>query len=131
MFKLKKEKTPEQQLKELQTAEKIRLMEIIKTNASEGKPESENLIVLKELNQHAAIEAEEAKKETEESNRRSKVEKVVGTAAPIAMTGIAFWSARKDAQGTNMTRSQGGRTLSKLIDGATMKFNELLGRFKK
>jgi hypothetical protein len=133
MFKFwkKKEKSQEEILKEMRTAEKVRLMETIQKNAAEGKPESDNLIVLKEMNLHASIDAEDEKMETERSNRRSKAEKFVSMGAPIAMTGIAFWNAKRDSNGENTTRSQGGKTLQRLVDGATSKFNDLTSKFKK
>lgn len=127
----KKEKSQEELLKEMRTAEKIRLMETIQKNAAEGKPESDNLIVLKEMSYHASIDADDEKKETERSDRRSKAEKAVSIAAPVAMTGIAFWNAKHDMKGDNTTRSQGGKTLQKLVDGATTKFNDLTSKFKK
>ena len=127
----KKEKSQEELLKEMRTAEKIRLMETIQKNAAEGKPESDNLIVLKEMSYHASIDADDEKKETERSNRRSTAEKIVSIGSPIALTGIAFWNAKRDSAGENTTRSQGGKTLQKLVDGATTKFNDFTNKFKK
>lgn len=127
----KKQKSQEEVLKEMRTEEQIRLMNAIKKNAEDGKPESDNLIMLKEMNYHSSMDAEDAKKETERSNRRSKVEKVAGTLSPFVVMGCAVWNAKRDADGENVNRSQGGKTISKIIDGAANKINDFKNSFKK
>jgi hypothetical protein len=127
----KKQKSQEEVLKEMRTEEQIRLMNAIKQNAADGKPESDNLIMLKEMNYHSSMDAEDAKKETERSNRRSKVEKVAGTLSPFVIMGCAVWNAKRDADGENINRSQGGKTISKIVDGAAAKINDFKNSFKK
>lgn len=126
-----KQKSQEEVLKDMRTEEQIRLMNAIKKNAEDGKPESDNLIMLKEMNYHSSMDAEDAKKETERSNRRSKVEKVAGTLSPFVVMGCAIWNAKRDADGENVNRSQGGKTISKIIDGAANKINDIKNSFKK
>ena len=130
-FFKKKEKTLEEQLKDMRTAEKIRLMETIQKNAAEGKPESDNLIVLKEMSYHASIDAEDEKKETERSNRRSKFEKGVGIASSISVIGFAGWNAFRDSKGENVNRSDGGKRIGRMLDSVASKFTEFKNNFKK
>ena len=127
----KKEKTQEEILNDMVTAEQIRCMNVIKQNAEEGKPESENLILQKELSYYASMQTEKEKRETEKSNRRSKLEKGAATVSPFVVMGVAIWNAKKDADGDNVTRSQGGKTISKIVDGAAAKINDFKNSFKK
>ena len=127
----KKEKTQEEILKEMRTAEKIELLKIIQKNREEGKPESENLIALRELNYHAANETEEEKAKSEKANRRSKVEKVAGTLSPFVVMGCAFWNASKDSKGENVNRTDGGKRISTMLNAASAKFTDLKEKFKK
>ena len=127
----KKEKTQEEILQEMRAAEKIKLMELINKNREEGKPESENLIPLRELSYHASLETEEEKKKTEKSNRRSKVEKVAGTLSPFVVMGCAFWNAKKDLDNENVNRTDGGKRLSRMLDSAASRFTEFKDKLKK
>jgi hypothetical protein len=127
----KKEKSQEDILKEMRDAEKIELLKLIQKNREEGKPESENLIPLREMNYHTANETEEEKKKTEIANRRSKVEKVAGTISPFVVMGCAFWNAAKDSKGENVNRTDGGKRISRMLDTVTTKFTEFKNSFKK
>ena len=131
----KKEKTQEEILKEMRTAEQIRLMNEIKKNSEEGKPESENLIILKEMNYHSTMTTEDEKVETERSNRRSKVEKTAATISPFVVMGCAIWNAKKDSDGENVNRTDGGKRVSRMLDSAASRFTEfktnVISRFKK
>ena len=131
----KKEKTQEEILKEMRTAEQIRLMNEIKKNSEEGKPESENLIILKEMNYHSTMTTEDEKVETERSNRRSKVEKTAATISPFVVMGCAIWNAKKDSEGDNVNRTDGGKRVSRMLDSAASRFTEfktnIISRFKK
>ena len=126
-----KEKSQEETLKEMRTAEQIRLMNAIQKNAEEGKPESDNLIILKEMNYHATMDTEDEKKETERSNRRSKVERIAGTISPFVVMGAAFWNAKKDSEGENINRTDGGKRISRMLDSVSTKFTDIKNSFKK
>ena len=131
----KKEKSQEDILKEMRTAEQIRLMNAIKKNSEEGKPECENLIILKEMNYHSTMTTEDEKVETERSNRRSKVEKTAATISPFVVMGCAIWNAKKDSDGENVNRTDGGKRVSRMLDSAASRFTEfktnIISRFKK
>lgn len=127
----KKEKSQEDILKEMRTEEQIRLMNAIKKNAEDGKPESENLIILKEMNYHATMDTEDEKKETERSNRRSKVEKTAATISPFVVMGAAIWNAKKDSEGENCNRTDGGKRINRMLDGVATKFTDIKNSFKK
>lgn len=127
----KKKKSQEGILKEMRDAEKIKLMELINKNREEGKPESENLIPLRELSYHASLETEEEKKKTEKSNRRSKVEKIAGTLSPFVVMGTALWTTKKDSNGENINKSDGGKRLNRMLDSAASRFTEFKNSFKK
>ena len=131
----KKEKSQEDILKEMRTAEQIRLMNAIKKNSEEGKPESENLIILKEMNYHSTMTTEDEKVETERSNRRSKVEKTAATISPFVVMGCAIWNAKKDSDGENVNRTDGGKRVSRMLDSAASRFtefkNNVVSRFNK
>ena len=127
----KKEKSQEELLKDMVTAEQIRCMNKIKQNAEEGKPESDNLILQKELSYYSSMEAENAKRDTERSNRRSTLEKVAATVSPFVVIGTAFWNASKDSKGENTTRTQGGRIMARVTESCANKLNDIKGYFKK
>lgn len=127
----KKEKSQEDILKEMRDAEKIELLKLIQKNREEGKPESENLIPLREMNYHTANETEEEKKKTEIANRRSKVEKVAGTLSPFVVMGCAFWNASKDSKGENVNRTDGGKRITTMLNAAGAKFTEFKEKFRK
>ena len=129
--KFKKEKKQEDVLKDMRTAEEIRLMEVIQKNASEGKPESDNLIVLKEMSYHKSMDTEDEKRETERSNRRSKVEKTAATISPFVVMGCAIWNARQDAKGENTQRTSGGKQLNTMLNSVSAKFADFKDKFKK
>lgn len=121
----KKEKSQEEILQEMRTAEKIKLMEIIQKNREEGKPESENLIPLREMSYHENLEKTEEEKKTEKSNRRNVVEKVAGTLSPFVVMGCAFWNVKKDTSGENVNRTDGGKRFSRLLDSAATKITDI------
>lgn len=123
--KFKKEKKQEDVLKDMRTAEEIRLMEVIQKNASEGKPESDNLIVLKEMSYHKSMDTEDEKRETERSNRRSKVEKTAATISPFVVMGCAIWNAKRDSNGENINRTDGGKRISTMLNAAGAKFTDV------
>jgi hypothetical protein len=131
----KREKSQEEILKDMRTAEQIRLMNEIKKNSESGKPESENLIILKEMNYHSTMNTEDEKVETERSNRRSKVEKVAGTVSPFVVMGCAIWNAKRDSDGENINRTDGGKRVSRMLDSAASRFtefkNNIVSRFNK
>lgn len=127
----KKEKSQEEVLNDMVTAEQIRCMNVIKKNAEEGKPESENLILQKELSYYASMQTEKEKRETEKSNRRSKLEKGAATISPFVVMGCAFWNAKKDANGENTTRTQGGRIMARVTETCANKINDIKNSFKK
>lgn len=127
----KKEKTQEDILKEMRTAEKIDLLNLIKKNREEGKPESENLIPLREMNYHYANETEEEKAKTEKANRRSKVEKIAGILSPFVVMGCAFWNASKDSKGENINRTDGGKRITTMLNATSAKFIDIKDKFKK
>ena len=127
----KKKKSQEEILKEMRTEEQIRLMNSIKKNAEEGKPESDNLIILKEMTYHSTMDAEDEKKETERSNRRSKVEKVAGTVSPFVVMGCAIWNAKKDSNDENVNRTDGGKRITRMLDSVSTKFTDFKNNFKK
>lgn len=115
----------------MRTAEEIRLMNVIQQNAMEGKPESENLIILKEMSYHKTMDTEDEKRDTERSNRRSKVEKVAGTLSPFVVMGMAFWNAKQDSSGENVNRTDGGKRISTMLNAASAKFTDFKDKFKK
>lgn len=127
----KRKKKQEDVLKEMRTAEEIRLMNVIQQNAMEGKPESENLIILKEMSYHKTMDTEDEKRDTERSNRRSKVEKVAGTLSPFVVMGMAFWNAKQDSSGENVNRTDGGKRISTMLNAASAKFTDFREKFKK
>lgn len=127
----KRKKKQEDILKEMRTAEEIRLMNVIQQNAAEGKPESENLIILKEMSYHKSMDTEDEKRDTERSNRRSKVEKVAGTLSPFVVMGMAFWNAKQDSAGENVNRTDGGKRISTMLNAASAKFTDFKDKFKK
>ena len=127
----KQEKKQEEVLEDMQTAENIRLMKVIEKNAEEGKPEAENLIILKELNMHAAIKTEEEKAKTEKSNRRSWLEKTGSTISPFVVIGCAIWSANKDSKGEITTRSTGGKQINTMLNSIAAKFSDIKNWFFK
>ena len=126
-----KEKSQEEVLNDMVTAEQIRCMNVIKKNAEEGKPESENLILQKELSYYANMQTEKEKRETEKSNRRSKLEKGAATISPFVVMGCAVWSAKKDANGENTTRSMGGKIFTRITETCANKINDIKSSFKK
>lgn len=127
----KREKKQEDILKEMRTEEQIRLMNAIKKNAEDGKPESDNLIILKEMNYHASMDTEDEKKETERSNRRSKIEKIAGTVSPFVVMGCAIWNSKRDSEGENVNRTDGGKRINRMLDSASARFTEFTSKFKK
>jgi hypothetical protein len=130
-FWKKKEKTKDEILKDMRTEEQIRLMNAIKQNAADGKPESDNLIMLKEMSYHASMDAEDEKKETEKSNRRSKLEKTAGTISPFVVMGCAIWNAKRDSNGENVNRTDGGKRVNRMLDNVTTKLTDFKNSFKK
>lgn len=127
----KKKKSQEDVLRDMRIAEEIRLMNVIQQNAKDGKPETENYVILKELNYHATLDTEDAKKETERSNRRSKIEKTAATISPFVVMGCAVWNAKKDSNDENVNRTDGGKRITRMLDGVATKFTDIKNSFKK
>lgn len=130
-FWKKKEKTKEEIFRDMQADEKIALMKLINENRAAGKPESENLIPLREMSYHANIEAEEEKAKTEKANRRSKLEKFASIGSSFGVVGLAFWNAKHDIKGDNVGRTDGGKRIQTFLNSIAARFNDFKGNFFK
>lgn len=60
-----------------------------------------------------------------------RLEEGAATISPFVVMGCAFWNAKKDANGENTTRTQGGRIMARVTETCANKINDIKNSFKK